>query len=629
MRRTPFDPKRPRVIVLGFDGLSPRLMEPWMEAGLLPNFARLAREGTYRRLQTTVPSESPIAWSSFATGCNPGKHGIFGFLHRAPETYLAEPSYLRLGRRIGRRTVPLPQRGRQGQSFWQVAGEHGISTTVMRAPLSFPFERVKGGLLLSGLGTPGLLGSAGGFTAYRTNLQGEHEPAVMGGDWVTVRVENDRVETELLALQMPARGITKTVPLRFLVDRAGQCVTIELSGQRQTVGVGQWSDWFEVAVPLFGPLIRLRGTCRFYVVSVEPELWVHATALNFHPASLVPLSSPFGFARMLARELGLFATLGIPEEVGGLIDGDLPEDVYLADMYDGWRQQEAMDEFVMARYPANLFVALHLQTDVLQHGFWRFTDETHPLYDPITAEKYRDAILTGYRYADGVLGRMLAKHVDEQTTVLVLSDHGFESFRRNVNLNTWLAQNDFLSAKPPIRQDAGAARRFFFRHVHWGRTKAYGLGLGTLYLNLLGREGKGIVAAGEEAQQVKQAIRHGLKALVDPRTGVHPIAEVYDAAELYHGPHVGRGPDLVVTLEPGYRISWPSMLGVIEPEIFSDNLKKWSGDHVNLPADRSHGIFFANRPLAAEAPSIMDLGPTALSLLGVPVPAEMDGKSLI
>lgn len=171
MKRIPFDPNRPRVIVLGFDGLSPRLMERWMDAGLLPNFARLAREGTYRRLRTTNPSESPVAWSSFATSCNPGKHGIYGYLHRGPENYLPEPVQISMSRQIGRWRVPLPQGRRKGKSFWQVATEHGVSATAMRAPLSFPFERLKGGLLLHGLGTPGTTGASGGFTAYRTDIR--------------------------------------------------------------------------------------------------------------------------------------------------------------------------------------------------------------------------------------------------------------------------------------------------------------------------------------------------------------------------------------------------------------------------------------------------------------------------
>jgi len=630
MRRIPYDPDRPRVIILGFDGLSPRLAEQWMEAGLLPNFNRLAREGTFRPLKTTIPPESPIAWSSFATSCNPGKHSVFGFLQREPENYLPQPLQVSLGRKIGPWQVPMPRHPRRGKSFWQVAAENGVSTTVMRAPLAFPAERLRGGLLLSGLGTPGLSGQSGSFTVFRTDQAGEDKSPVVGGKWVRIRVENSRVETELEVLHMPARGLTRTVPLRFQVDRAENRVKIELQGSAQTVGVGGWSDWFRISVPI-APIIRISALCRFYVVSVNPELWIHTSQVVFDPASIVPVSSPIGFARTLARELGPFNTGGIPDEFGGLVDGDLPEDAFLADMYAGWRRQEAIDEYVHERYPSNLYVALHLQTDVLQHTFWRFTDPESPVYEPELAEKYGNAILQGYQHADGLLGRIVEKYVDDQTTVMVLSDHGFGPFRRTININTWLVQNGFLSAKLLVRKDVGSATitPLFFRHVRWSHTQAYVLGLEGIYLNLQGREGQGIVAPGEEARRVKAAIRDGLKALVDPKTGVCPVRELYDAEDIYHGPYAEKSPDLLAALALGYRMSWQSMLGGVEAEVFSDNATKWSGDHVNLPPELSDGIFFSNRKLATTSPRILDLGPTALALLGVPIPADMDGEVLL
>lgn len=635
-KRIRFDPNRPRVIILGFDGMSPKLVEQWMAEGHLPTFAKLAEDGTFRRLRTVTPPFSPAAWSSFATSVNPGKHSVLDLLLRDPQRYLPMPSWLEVrldidpeGKRPPRVTL---HNARKAPTFWRIALEHGVSATALRIPVGYPVQPLPGGLSTAGFGVPDTRNSLSDFVSYRTDLEGVQtgKSETRGGKLVGIRVEDGVAESEVWLARHPMTQQEVTTPIRLLVDREGGRVTMEVQGKQATAAVGEWSDWIEAkaAVP---PIPDIWTIFRFMVISVEPEVWVVAGSMNIHPARpFMPVSHPPDFTATLVQELGLFRTLGGGQDFEAWLGGDVPERFFLDDIYLDWRKQEEICDFVFQRYPANLNVNVYTQTDGLQHMFFSITDENHPMYDPEIAAQFGDATLRCYQHADGVLARALEKYVDENTTLMVLSDHTFASFRRTVNVNTWLAQNGFMHAKLATDQsfhDIGTGKPFF-RHVRWGQTRAYSLGLG-IYLNLKGREAKGIVEPGEEAEQVRAAIKAGLEEAVDPKTGARPIRGVFDARELYSGPHAAGGPDLVLGMEEGYRLSWQSTLGGVEPEMFNDNLQRWRADHMNLHPDLNPGIFFSNRQLDAPDPNIMDLGVTALEILGVPVPAEMDGKSLL
>jgi predicted AlkP superfamily phosphohydrolase/phosphomutase len=636
-QRIPFDPNRPRVIILGFDGMSPALVERWMNEGYLPTFKKLAEEGTFRRLRTTTPPFSPTAWSSLATSANPGKHGIVDLLLRDPQRYLPMPSWLEIELDIdpeGKRPpIPMLRNAWKTPTFWEVALQHGVSSTALHIPVGYPIRPTPGGLFTAGWGVPDTRGSLSDFVGYRSSLpEGVHHSTseTGGGKLVGIRVHGDVAESEVWIARHPLTQQEVPTPIRFHVDRVGGRVTVEVQGKRQTAAVGEWSDWLEVQAPV-PPLPDMWGIFRFAVVSIEPELWVGVGSINVHPSRpFMPISYPPEFTASLVQDVGLFRTLGVGQDYEAWLGGDMPEEFLLADIYDEWRKQEEVTDFIFRQYPANLNVCIYTETDALSHFFFWLDDEQHPLYDPQKAARFSDAMLRGYQYADGVLARTLEKHVDENTTLLVLSDHTFASFRRTVNLNTWLTQNGFMRAKLAANQsfhDIGTGKPFF-RHVRWGETKAYSLGLG-IYLNLKDRESLGIVDPGEEAEQVRAAIRAALPQAVDPKTGARPIRGVFDARDLYSGPHAAKGPDLILGLEEGYRLSWQSTLGGVEAEMFNDSLQRWGADHMNLHPDLNPGIFFSNRKLNVESPSIMDLGVTALEILGVPALAEMDGHSLL
>jgi predicted AlkP superfamily phosphohydrolase/phosphomutase len=234
---------------------------------------------------------------------------------------------------------------------------------------------------------------------------------------------------------------------------------------------------------------------------------------------------------------------------------------------------------------------------------------------------YTDAavIENMYRDMDRVLGRALKYSGDADTALFVLSDHGFTSFRRGVNLNTWLLDKGYLV----LKGESGD----YFEGIDWTRTRAYTFGLGGVYLNLKSREAQGIVDPAE-ADALRREIADKLTGLRDDQSGDLAIVRAYDARDLYRGPYFGAAPDLIVGYAEGYRASWDAAVGKVSASVFEDNGKAWCGDHCVDPA-LVPGVLFSNRPIAAENPGIEDMAPTALGLFGVPVPAWMEGKSVV
>jgi predicted AlkP superfamily phosphohydrolase/phosphomutase len=204
-----------------------------------------------------------------------------------------------------------------------------------------------------------------------------------------------------------------------------------------------------------------------------------------------------------------------------------------------------------------------------------------------------------------------------------MSDHGFASFRRGVNLNSWLFLNGYLTVKEG-KKGSGE----WFKDVDWERTRAYALGLAGLYINQKGREAKGVVQPGEETRDLKAELTRKLGGLRDSQAGEIAITEVYDRDKIYAGPYQNNAPDLIIGYNQGYRASWDSVTGKASGTVFEDNEKAWSGDHCIDPR-HVPGVFFSNRKINRKSPSIMDIAPSVLQLFGLPVPAHMDGRPFL
>jgi predicted AlkP superfamily phosphohydrolase/phosphomutase len=258
------------------------------------------------------------------------------------------------------------------------------------------------------------------------------------------------------------------------------------------------------------------------------------------------------------------------------------------------------------------------------HMLWRYQDPEHPAYEK--NENLQGAIRKLYTQMDDALGEVRSK-LDDNTTLLVMSDHGFAPFHRAVNLNTWLLENDFLALRDPSWR---SAFNYNLENVDWPKTQAYAVGINSLYLNLLGREAGGIVKANQYQTTLDEIEKH-LLALRDPQNGLAPISSVTRPRSDFTGDYKDQGPDLIIGYERGYRASWETPLGMEIPrDIIVDNLEAWSGDHCIDP-DKVPGVLLTDRKFkpGMTNPEMRDLTVTILKHFGVDPLEEMKGQSCL
>ena len=612
-------PRLKRLVIIGFDGQDPALTDRYLAAGKLPNFRKLADGGGYSRLRTTFPSVSPVAWSSFSTGTNPARHNIFDFLDRDRRTYLPTLSSTHIGHvdraiRVGRFRIPLAKPElrllRKSRPFWSVLGEYGIWSTILRVPISFPPERFYGAQL-SAMSVPDLRGTQGTFTLYTTRPAGAAFKE--GGLRIPVVLRDNRFDAVLQGPDNPLvdHAPPLTVPLRAQLDRPGGRAIVEIDGTRLTLQPGRLSDWIAVTFRP-APGIRVAGICRLLLTEMDEHTSIYVTPINLDPDKpAMPISHPPFYATYLAKRIGKFATLGLAEDTWALNEGVIRVEDFLQQAHDINREREAMFFTALDRLRSGTLVCVFDATDRIQHMCWQQVEEGSP----------GNAVEQLYEHNDAFVGQVMER-LGPDDLLIVLSDHGFASFRRGVNVNSWLLKEGYLALEPGTD---GTSE--WLRDVDWSRTRAYALGLTGMFLNLEGREGSGIVKRGAEADALKAEIIAKLTGLTDPETGHVAITEAFDTVRLYSGPYLGNAPDVLVGYNAGYRNSWDSATGVVAGPIFQDNTKAWRGDHCIDPR-LVPGVLFCSRRIDASDPALIDIAPTALRLFGVEPPAYMEGTPL-
>ncbi|MBI4166150.1 MAG: alkaline phosphatase family protein, partial [Acidobacteria bacterium] len=441
-------PVEKQVVVLGFDGADPDLLAKWMKEGKLPNLQRLAETGAFRPLGTTNPPESPVAWATFATGLNPGGTGIFDFLKRDPKTYLPELSLVsREKPEFLFDLIPIkPPKVtnlRGGTPFYRAAADAGYKTTVIRMPLEFPPSTLPGGKLWSGLGVPDLRGTWGTFFYFGTDLtQWDVGDTEFGGKLVRLEAHDNLAKAEIEGPVDPTADQFRriSVPVAFRLTPAEDAVAIELSGRTETVAERKWSDWYHVKFRVT-PFLSVSGTCRFFVLQTAPDLRIYMSAINIDPESpLIPVTSPESFAEDLVRQHGLMKTLGWWHDTWALNEEKIDEDVFLEDTFRTMDQQARITVEELKNDPPSLLVSVFTATDSVSHMFYRLLDPEHPRYDPELAARHGDAIQQSYMRMDRIVGEVLAA-MRPGGTLLIVSDHGFHSWRKGFNTNTWLVEN--------------------------------------------------------------------------------------------------------------------------------------------------------------------------------------------
>ena len=591
-----------RVVVVGLDGFDPSHYRRLAAEGRLPNLKKLETDGAFSELLSSCPPISPVAWSSFMTGCNPGKHNIFDFLGRDTQTYLPELSSTKINSTPGSKR-PVIERRRKSKPFWHVLGEHGVFSTILRVPITFPPEPFRG-LLLSGMCVPDLRGTQGSFTLYSTEPPAEGAPT--GGLRIHVSREGNSIRTYLPGPAVNDVELRAELAVQISEDR--QSAQLRIGSQRARLERGRYSPWIRVEFKQ-GPLSAVAGICRFLLASVEPEFKLYVTPVNIDPERpAFPISHPPFFSIYLAKLLGPFATLGLAEDTWALNEGALTEEAFLEQVYEIHGERERMFFEALKKTRRGFCACVFDASDRIQHMFPKKGKEKEPLDEM-------------YERMDEFVGRV-AKQLGRKDVLMVISDHGFTVFERGVNLNAWLRESGYLVLKSDASNDG------YLRNVDWEKTRAYTFGLSGIYLNRKGREAGGIVDEAE-APNLRSELLSRLRGLRDPGRGRVAVREVYDASAVYRGPYADNGPDLIIGYERGYRASWDAAIGRAGGEVFADNPKHWSGDHC-VDYQLVPGVLFCNRKMVFdETPRLIDIAPTVLELFGVSKPAYMDGECLM
>jgi predicted AlkP superfamily phosphohydrolase/phosphomutase len=621
-----------KILILGFDGMDPQLTNRWMSEGKLPAFRRLAAQGGFRTLGTSIPPQSPVAWSNFIAGTNPGGHGIFDFIHRDPKTYIptfsasateGSTKTIRLGNILFPIKSGTVRNLRRGKAFWQILEEHDVPATVFKIPANYPpvASRQR---TFSGMGTPDLKGTYGTLNYYTTESKFVNED--IGGALVhQVYVIGNRVDAKLpgpINSFKPER-LDVEIDFKVYIDPSNPVARISIQGQDIILREKEWSGWKRLSFPLI-PTQSVSGICMFYLKEAHPQFKLYVSPINIDPARpALPVSTPPSYAADLEKRFGPFFTKGLPADTSALDNEILDEEEFL--QQDGFILEEsrAMLDYELGRFDSGLLFYYISSTDQRQHMFWRLFDEKHPAYDPALARAFGGTIESTYRQADEILDRALTR-IDKDTTVLVMSDHGFNPYYRSFNANTWLRANGYLKLRNEFKEED---LELAFAGTNWTKTRAYGIGLNGLYINEKGREAEGIVAPGADKDNLVREIARKLEEYTDPKTGEKVLARAYVAKDVYTGPYAASGPDIILGFNRGYRISFKSPLGRVPKDILEDNKAKWSGDHMGA-AEIMPGILLANRPVAAERPALYDLTASIMDVFGIDKPKEMIGSSI-
>jgi predicted AlkP superfamily phosphohydrolase/phosphomutase len=629
-----------KVIIIGIDGMDPRLTERMMNEGELPHLSKLRGTGGFSPLGTSVPPQSPVAWANFINGSGPGSHGIFDFIHRHPQAQ-CEPFYAAAetipghgGWELGEYNLQLdfwpfnhqPSATllrREGTPFWDYLDDAKIPSTFYDLPSNYPPSPSKHGYhrCISGMGTPDLAGSYGTYQHFAEN--GPSEPLEEGGGRRSKLVfESDSAKGQIIGPQNTILKEPKPVIIDFQVhrDRQSNAALVEIQDQKILLKAGEWSPWltldFALSTPRFIPNQHAQGICRFYLQQVNPFVRLYVSPINIDPSKpAVAMSEPDSFLPNVAERLGLFGTLGFQEDHKARSNGIFIDDEFRAQAEHVLEERLALFDYAVDDYDDGLLFFYFSSSDLQSHMFWWDSDERHPVRSTNEAKKWHEHVRRLYKRLDQVIGDVMARY-DARATIIVMSDHGFANFGRQFNLNSFLRYAGYLG--PPECTS-------IMRDVDWSQSVAYGLGINGLYLNLKGRERDGIVEPGEQRESLLRELIGRLESITD-YGGKKIIRGVYRSDEIYQGNATRLAPDLIVGYSRGYRASWATCLGDLTDDILLDNDQAWSADHC-CDALEVPGVLFSNRAINGDSPSLVDVAPSILAEYGISTPASMSGKS--
>ena len=632
--RADLPPQERSLVVLGIDGMDPQLLRRYIGEGVVPNLARLARSGGFIPLGTSVPPQSPVAWSNFITGMDSGGHGIFDFIALDRQTMLPYLSVARVEASereplaLGKWCIPLGSARtvqlRDGQAFWELLEAQGIPTTMFRMPANYPPIET-GGRAISGMGTPDLRGTPGTFAYFTDDPEFEDGP-VSGGVIPRVQVHD---HTVVATLEGPTNAFLCDAPrasagFSVHIDPEHPVAQIRVGSERVQLNVGDWSRWMRLRFELVPGLVSIDGMVRFYLKELSPRFRLYVSPVNIDPgAPAQPIAVPEEYAYELYESVGPFYTQEMPEDTKALSAHVLEPAEFLAQSGLVLAERKKLFQHELERFRKEqrrgLLFFYFSSMDQRSHMLWRQMDPDHPFHEESTAPELANALRRTYRELDEIVGWALDE-LGDGTRLLVMSDHGFSPFRRQANLNSWLEAQGYLVLQDPTQRDQVR----WLQGVDWSRTRAFAIGLNSLYLNVRGRERNGIVDPDERIQLARTIVR-GLRAWRDPENGKPVVTQPLLREEIYTGPHVIEAPDILVGYARGYRASWATTSGKVPEGLLEDNDREWSGDHC-MDARTVPGVLLSNRPLSAESADLRDVTVSILRSFGVDPPDRMRGR---
>jgi predicted AlkP superfamily phosphohydrolase/phosphomutase len=697
--------EKPAVVVLGIDGMDPDILKEVLTLypERMSNFAWLVSSGSgIQNLGTSTPPQSPVAWSNFITGRDPGGHGIFDFIHRDPMTRAPIPSTTKseeptLWDLPGKYMLTIGGDGdsnRTGKAFWTVLREHGVPADIWRMPANFPAE-VSDGWSFSGMMTPALDSAYGECTLYTTReaaltdldyrkitLVREYEGIIFTAiDGPTNPFVQHQVQTQVATTGSPQDDAahdpsgdaepkghpaaehkrlppaTTQAQITIYVDHEADAAAIVIGSETLVMRPGQWSDFVQLEFAMLPMgLMDMLGEARFYLRSVSPDFELYASAVNVDPADpVIGISQPHDASAIVASAIGRFYTQGMPEDVNSLKYNVLSEVEFMGQSDQTFEESNRLLEYALHRYverrAGGVLFFYYSTVDLCSHMMWRHGDSAHPAHDAAFAAQdssawsgretsiWKETVHDLYLRMDPVLGR-IRETLGDDAAYIVMSDHGFASYRRKFSLNTWLYENGYLVLKEGVSKElpdddpAHTETQLYFYEgptgrlssvVDWSKTRAYGIGFNGLYVNLAGRErdvedtvndDSGIVDQSEKDALLRE-IKAKLEALVDDSTGLKPVLRCDLASDIYHGGRGVEAPDLVVGYNAGYGNSDPSSLGRIPHRVLEDNTGgTFNGNHLMAP-DVVAGTLITNRPVRQGAFRLEDLTCEILRQYGI------------
>lgn len=660
-----------RVVVLGIDGMDPDLLREALlrDADALPNFRWLVEQADgIQSLGTSNPPQSPVAWSNFITGRNPGGHGIFDFIHRDPVTRGPASSTV-VASHASDLNIPgkykLPMGGeapsnRTGGSFWSLLADKGVHADVWRMPANYPVEP-SSGKSFPGMMTPALDSAYGEASFYTTDPVAKSR--VTKEKSFLISAFSGHVDTELQGPANPFKdGDPKeTIPFTVSVDQVSDAAAFSVGDETVVLRPGEWSGFLPVAFDMLPVgLMSMDGMVRFYLRSIDPEIEFYVSPINFDPLEpATVISEPEEASVELAESIGRYYTQGMAEDVNALKSGMLNDDEFMQQVDLVYEERMLMLDQALDDYTGvdkgGLFFFYFSTVDLSMHMMWRHTDQAHPMYDAQMAmgdsssftgregSQWKDLIYDLYRKMDPALGR-IRERLGDDVTLIVMSDHGFAPYRRKFSLNTWLLENGYLVLKDGVQKEAAEGGQHVYLYssesnVDWTRTRAYGMGFNGLYLNLAGRElddpvtpdmdESGIVQPGAEAEALLAEISNKMLSEVDPKTGQHPVLRFDLSSEIYAGERVSEAPDALMGYNAGYGNSDESSIGRIPHHVLEDNTGgTFNGHHLMAPEVVS-GILLSNRRVRAGQHALEDLTTEILGQYEIEPPAGMKGHRVL